>query len=194
MEYRIVRAHDISQMCLVCGQHNHAGLHAQFLETDDEDGTLLARFRTRDLHQSYPGRVHGGIEAALLDELIGRTVNITEPTVWGVTMELRCKYRKPLPYPETENNDRNSNDNAGYTWARGRLTDNRSRVMEGTGEILLPDGTVAVEAWARYRKLPLSRIIESLESSDEHHVTNQHIVGAVIADTRKYPKTVTIPD
>lgn len=156
-------------MCLVCGQDNHAGLHTQFLECDD--GTLLAYFTPDEQHQSYPGRTHGGVEAALLDELIGRTIQVEEPETWGVTMELRVKYRKPLPYGQG-------------LWARARLTENRNRLMEGTGEILLPDGQVAAEAWARYMKLPISKIVDD----------GEHLLSEMRPDTRELPPTVTLPD
>ena len=40
----------------------------------------------------------------------------------------------------------------------GRITNQRSRMFEGTGEILLPDGEVAVEGYGKYIKLPLEEI------------------------------------
>ena len=42
--------------------------------------------------------------------------------------------------------------------ARGRITRDRRRLFEGTGEIYLPDGTVAVSAAGRYMRLPLESI------------------------------------
>ena len=42
--------------------------------------------------------------------------------------------------------------------AVGRITKDSSRLFEGTGELLLPDDTVAVEARGKYMKLPLAAI------------------------------------
>ena len=114
-----------------------------------------AVFTPREEHQGYPGRLHGGIAAAILDELIGRAVNLTNlDEVWGVTVDLSLKYRKPLPIGETLR-------------GRGRITKDGGRCFEGTGEILLSDGTPAVEARGRYIRLPLEKLavsdLETLE-------------------------------
>jgi len=50
----------------VCGVENASSLKARFYELDD--GELLGVFAPLEEHQSYPGRLHGGISAAVLDE------------------------------------------------------------------------------------------------------------------------------
>jgi hypothetical protein len=42
----------------------------------------------------------------------------------------------------------------------GRIVKEGSRIFEGTGEILLEDGSVAVEGHGRYIKMPLSSIAD----------------------------------
>ena len=42
--------------------------------------------------------------------------------------------------------------------AVGRITKDSSRLFEGTGEIVLADGSVAVEASGKYLRLPIERI------------------------------------
>jgi len=42
----------------------------------------------------------------------------------------------------------------------GRITEQNSRFFSGTGEILLPDGTVAVLARGKYMKVPLDKIAD----------------------------------
>jgi hypothetical protein len=42
----------------------------------------------------------------------------------------------------------------------GRLTKDTRRIFAGTGEILLRDGSVAVEAEGKYFKLPLEKIAD----------------------------------
>ena len=42
----------------------------------------------------------------------------------------------------------------------GRITNENRRLFEGTGEILLPNGEVAVEGHGKYIKLPLDEIAD----------------------------------
>ena len=134
-----------SQKCIVCGMNNDLGLKAKFYELDS--GELCAVFTPAEEHQSYPGRMHGGISAAILDETIGRAITVgKEEMVWGVTIDLKLRYKKPVPLNEE-------------LVAVGRITNGKSRkVFEGTGELILPNGEIAVEAYGRYMKVPLDEI------------------------------------
>jgi len=133
-------------MCFVCGLKNAAGLKASFYETDDN--TLVATFTPGENHQSYPGRLHGGIASTILDETIGRAIMIgSDNVIWGVTLELNVEYKKPIPIDVELR-------------VVGRITEQNSRFFSGCGEILLPDGTVAVLAKGRYMKVPLERIAD----------------------------------
>lgn len=152
-------------MCFVCGTDNGVSLKAQFLETTE--GEVLGIFQPSEVHQSYPGRVHGGISAAMLDELMGRAVNLEEPETWSVTVDLSTRYRKPVPYDQPVN-------------ARARVTKNGSRMYEAAGEIVLADGTIAVEATGRYLKMPVGKIVESSDVQSD--------IDEVI-----YPDSRTIP-
>jgi hypothetical protein len=52
----------------------------------------------------------------------------------------------------------------------GRIEKDSSRFFEGTGEILLPDGTVAVEGRGRYLRQPLERIADTYEEAEDWRV------------------------
>ncbi|NTU71150.1 MAG: PaaI family thioesterase [Coriobacteriia bacterium] len=145
MERRIVAAQNVSRMCVVCGQENEFGLHTRFFELDS--GELLGVFEPAEHHQSYPGRLHGGIASTLLDETIGRAINVSDHDAWGVTVELNIRYRKPVPLDEPVR-------------AFARITRDSRRLFEGSGEIVLADGTVAVEATGKYMKLPIDAIVD----------------------------------
>lgn len=145
MKHKIIKKQNNSARCIVCGDQNDASLKCRFFELDN--GEIAATFRSEDWHQSYPGRMHGGMAAGVLDELIGRAAAEGRDDFWGVTVELNMKYKKPVP---TEANLK----------AVARVTKKNRRIFEGTGEILLEDGTVAVEAWGKYMILPLSKISE----------------------------------
>jgi acyl-coenzyme A thioesterase PaaI-like protein len=137
--------------CFICGMKNIAGVQVAFYETINADGTpeILARFTARDLHQGYPGRLHGGVATGILDETIGRAINIgagdDAPQFWGVTADLSLRFQQPVPL------------NVELT-ARGRITKAHRRLFEGSGELYLPDGTVAVSATGKYFKMTLNDI------------------------------------
>jgi acyl-coenzyme A thioesterase PaaI-like protein len=157
MQHKVVRKQYNSGMCLVCGLDNPSGLHAHFYELDNKE--LLAIFHTRDDHQGYPGRMHGGMLTAIIDETIGRAIGMHyDDMVWGVTLEFNVKFKKPVP-TETE------------IRVVARITGDEGRIFTGTGEILLPDGRVAVEGWGKYMKLPLEKIAE---------VDTDHLKWAVV--------------
>jgi acyl-coenzyme A thioesterase PaaI-like protein len=144
--HRVRNKQPNSTMCLVCGLNNPAGLHSSFFELDN--GELLALFRPRIEHQGYPGRLHGGLAATILDETIGRAIMIEERgTIWGVSVELTTRFRKPIPLDEEVR-------------VVGRVVRNARRLFEGTGEILLADGSVAVEGKGKYLKMAIEKIAE----------------------------------
>jgi len=146
MIYKIKRKQENSKLCFVCGLKNNYGIHAHFYEA--ENGELIALFTPSEEHQSYPGRLHGGIASAILDETIGRAIlNKNKNEVWGVTIELNLRFRKPVPLNK-------------QLKVIGRVTDENSRMFEGTGEIILPDGTVAVTAKGKYLKAPIEKITD----------------------------------
>lgn len=140
-----------SHDCVVCGVRNDASLKVRFYDTVDAEGRpeLLARFTAGSIHQGYPGRLHGGLATGILDETMGRAVNSgkadDEPTTWGVAVELSTRFRQPVPLGVE-------------LTARGRVVDRRRRLFEGSGEIYLPDGTIAVAATGRFVRLRLEEI------------------------------------
>ena len=140
-----------SHNCVICGVRNGAGLKVRFYDTVDDEGRpeLLARFTAGEIHQGYPGRLHGGLATGILDETMGRAVNsgnaAGEATTWGVAVELNTRFRQPVPLGVE-------------LTARGRLTRRRRRLFDGSGEIYLPDGSVAVTAEGRFISLSLREI------------------------------------
>jgi len=148
-----------SRHCFVCGVENEGGLRVAFYEVEGADGgrEVEARFTARPEHQGYPGRMHGGLVTGVLDETIGRAVNAGAPpgaeTAWGVAAELSVRFVKPVPLDVD-------------LVARGRITLDRRRLFQGTGEVLLPDGTVAVTAFGRYLRMDLDDISEGVDPDE----------------------------
>jgi len=153
LKYRVTAKQENSKMCFICGLKNRFGLKVSFYETDKKE--LIALFEAGQLHQGYPGRLHGGIAAAILDEAIGRNINMgTKQQLWGVTLEFSIKYKKPIPI-----NTRLK--------AITRLTKQDRRFFEGSGEILLPDGNIAAAGKGRYLKLPIEKIASQFTAAPD---------------------------
>jgi len=147
MELAVKQKQPNSKMCFVCGLDNAFGLKSRFYEL--ENGELLALFSPIAEHQGYPGRLHGGVAAAILDETIGRAVMIPSGgTVWGVTIDFSMRLKKPIPLD-------------GQIRVVGRITRDRSRVFEGSGEILLADGSAAITATGKYMKMDINSITDA---------------------------------
>jgi acyl-coenzyme A thioesterase PaaI-like protein len=124
-----------SRMCFVCGQQNPVGLHIAFYEDHTSDPKQVrAEIIIPDQYQGYPGVAHGGILAAILDEVAGRATLIDggfEDLFMTLKMELR--YRLPTP-TETPL--------SGVGW----ITQRRGTRARAHSELRLPDGRVSVES------------------------------------------------
>lgn len=153
MKQKILKKQHISKMCFVCGEKNDFGLHASFYETDTNE--LVALIKPSDQHQGYPGRMHGGIAATILDETIARSIcNGKDEQIWGVTLELKTRFRKPVPLGQELK-------------VVGRVTSEGNRFFEGTGEIVLPNGEIAVSAEGKYMKADIYKISNGSALSDD---------------------------
>jgi len=133
-------------MCFVCGLQNGFGLKSRFYELEDEQ--LLAVFSPLQEHQGYPGRLHGGIAATILDETIGRAIMMTQSdSIWGVTVDFSMKLRKPVPID-------------GDVMVLAKIVNENKRMFTGVGAIMLPDGQIAVQAEGKYLKMDIEKIAD----------------------------------
>ncbi len=159
MKHKVTAKQHNTKMCFVCGLKNSFGLHASFFEI--EDNQLVAIFTPCQEHQGYPGRMHGGIAASILDETIGRAISSQYDEIWGISVEIKVRYKKPVPLDKELR-------------VVGRITKDSRRLFEGTGEILLPNGDVAVEGYGKYIKLPLDEIADfDFEEQEWKTITNE---------------------
>jgi len=153
VKHKVLKKQNISKMCFVCGEKNDFGLHARFFETDTNE--LVAIINPSEKHQGYPGRLHGGIAATILDETIARSIcNGKDEQLWGVTLELKTKFRKPIPLGQEIK-------------IVARITNEGTRSFEGTGEIILPNGDIAVSAEGKYLKVSMEKIVENGEIDED---------------------------
>ena len=130
-----------SRMCFLCGLQNPVGLKLAFYE-DRRSGQVQAEFTIPDEYQGYPGVVHGGIVAAILDEVAGRAVIIEAgDDNLMATLRLTIRYRRPTP-TETPL--------TAVGWVE-RMGGTGARVA---GEVRLPDGIVTAECEAILAHVP----------------------------------------
>jgi len=122
-----------SRMCFICGLENPVGLKMA-LYNDLDDQQVVASVSVPDHFQGYPGVVHGGIVATILDEVAGRALLVNgNSDDLMVTVKIEVRYRQPTP-TETPLTVVGQLTQPGLTRARAR------------GEIRLPDGSVTAEA------------------------------------------------
>ena len=120
-----------SRNCFVCGVENPAGLHLHFYDNGVDEVTC--DFTVSPKYQSYPGIVHGGVIASILDEAGGRTAAIDDHNRFFVTASLQIRYRKPVPL-------------ATPLRAVGKLVKRHGRKVVAHAEIRSPAGEVLAEA------------------------------------------------
>lgn len=169
MQIKVIKKQPNSKMCFVCGLQNASGLKSRFFELENDE--IIAIFQPSSEHQGYPGRLHGGIAATILDETIGRAIMVKySDSIWGVTVDFSMRLRKPVPL------DREIR-------VVGRILSEGKRTFEGSGEILLEDGTVAIEGKGKYLKMDIDKI------ADFDHEGEQ---WRVVADADD-PKSFVLP-
>lgn len=128
-----------SEMCFVCGRSNPVGLYMKF--KDDGKGEVVSKYAVPPCYQGYPGIVHGGVLAAMLDEVVGRVSMIGDPHHFMMSVRLEVLYRQPVPVDTPLE-------------VVGRIIRLRGRLGKAEGKIYLPDGTVGCEAAMTLADIP----------------------------------------
>lgn len=142
-----------SRMCFICGMDNPIGMHAQFYNM--EDGSVVTPLCFKEEHQSFPGRVHGGLISTILDEMGLRALwTDGDEHQFGVTMSLDVKFRKPVPYDEN-------------IFGRGRLVRETSKFFAIDTDIIDGEGNTLANAQVRYIKLDANVISDGVDPHKE---------------------------
>lgn len=128
--------------CFVCGTQNPRGIGITWWM---EDGIITAEFTLTDAHQGPPNHAHGGASAAILDEAMGVAVWVAGLRVVAVNLEIN--YRRPVPLGQR-------------VTVRARVSRHTERKAWTLGEIILSDGTVAVEGRGIYVAAKLVDAVE----------------------------------
>ena len=157
MNVKVKNKQTNSKFCFICGLDNESGVKAHFYNLEDDSVATIFKFKEQ--HQSYPGRTHGGIITAMLDELVGRALWVKEPNTYGVTTTLNIKFRKAVPYDT-------------LIKGRGYIVKDSSRMFVGRGELYDMDGNVLAELNANYLKLSSDKASNSDVNIEEEMCYN----------------------
>jgi acyl-coenzyme A thioesterase PaaI-like protein len=141
------------QRCFVCGQRNPFGLKLVFRQEAD---SIVADFQPREEHQGFPGIIHGGIVAAILDETLNRTSILAARPAWTMTGRLEIRYRRAVPYGP-------------LLRVRAGLETQRQRMIQATGFVTLADDeqTILAEARGTFLSLPEETVDGMIEEYPE---------------------------
>lgn len=120
-----------ASMCFVCGRDNPAGLGMSFY--DNGQDLVMSKVTPAAHFEGYPGVLHGGIVATILDEVVGRVSMVKDHHHFMMTVKLLTKYRHPVIIGQE-------------LTAIGRAVRIGGRIGKAEGEIILADGTIACEA------------------------------------------------
>lgn len=130
-----------SRHCFACGLENPIGLKLKFYQTADDEVT--ADYIAPENYQGYPGILHGGVTATILDEAVGRAFMGADPSnsQFVYTAELKIRYKKKVPIGKPL-----------------KIVGKQVKRMRWTGEskafMYDQDGTLLVEATAILVDLP----------------------------------------
>ena len=138
---------DPENMCFGCSPHNERGLQVRF--THSGPGTVEGRYTAAAHTCGAPGIIHGGVQAALLDEAIGFAIHAhdhaddpsRDPAIQPiVTVEFALRYRRPAA-------------TGVELTLRGEVLRVEDRDYHAAAEILDADGNVLTAATARWKRL-----------------------------------------
>lgn len=118
--------------CFACGGQNPIGMH---LEIELGEGTARTEWVPSGDYVGWEQKVHGGILATLLDEVMAWAPSSYDS--WAVTAEMQIRFRAPANPGER-------------LVATGRVIDRRRRIYRVAGEVRGADGRLVAEAEGRF--------------------------------------------
>jgi uncharacterized protein (TIGR00369 family) len=126
--------------CFGCSPANEIGLRMQFYDAGNE---LVAKWKPDPQYTGYPGIVHGGIQATLLDEIAAWTVYVKCETS-GVTQEMKVIFHSPLRMEQ------------GEATIKARLIEKTEKSAILQAEIFDSEGKLCSEATLNYYLYPIT--------------------------------------
>lgn len=134
--------------CFGCGHQNPLGLHLTFERDGDE---VVARYAPRAEDQGFPGMMHGGLVAVLLDEAMGWAMYIDR--IFAVTAKMETRYRRSATLDTPLE-------------ARAQLVRAAGRRLTVDGRVRTVDGLDVADARALFVRMSPQQEAEALAALD----------------------------
>ncbi|MDE0845575.1 MAG: PaaI family thioesterase [Actinomycetota bacterium] len=129
-------------VCFGCGAQNQQGLRLKFSQY--LDGTIETKHSVAFHHCGLETVVHGGIQATILDEVMGvaaqTSIQSSSSDAACVTAEMHLTYRRPVPMSLE-------------VVARAKVLEIEGRDIHVSGAIYGVDGAELTSAVSRWRQL-----------------------------------------
>jgi uncharacterized protein (TIGR00369 family) len=122
-------------------------LKIRFYSTGDDEVT--AEYTVPEQYQGYPGVVHGGIVAAMLDEAAGRSLMNGNQPRFMYTAKLEIRYRKNVPVGQPLR-------------LVGKATKSKTRSAAASSALYDQDGSLLAEAEALLIDVP-GNVLEGVD-------------------------------
>ena len=126
------------ETCFACGTKNPHGLHVHF---DRFGAGSRGVFVPEAHHEGWPGIVHGGILATLLDEAMAYALWFAD--IRAVTARMETRFRRTV----------GAGDEIVIT---GQVTGTKRSVVDAVGTVTRADGSVVAEANGRFMPADVS--------------------------------------
>jgi acyl-coenzyme A thioesterase PaaI-like protein len=140
----IFESKDPSNRCFACSPHNEHGLRMNFVRTGPR--SVESHYSVEPYLCGATGVVHGGIQATLLDDTMGKAAQLHMGLGWEqariATVEFRIRYRRPVPVEKP-------------LTIRAELVRTEGRDLYMKGQILNAAEEVLTTAEARWRELDM---------------------------------------
>lgn len=145
-----------SRQCFVCGLYNPCGLHLRFYSS--APGEVEVIHTIPEQFQGYPGVVHGGIVAAMLDEAAGRAhmEGVTPRFMFTAKLEIRYRQNVPVGKPlrlvgkAGKSRGRSATATAFIFDAQDQLLAEADALLVDVPQAMLPDADMAALGWRVY--------------------------------------------
>lgn len=120
--------------CFGCDPNHQHGLKMEFYEDGDQ---IVSIWQPDGEHQSWINTLHGGVQAALIDELCGWVI-FRKFQTGAVTSKMDLRYRKPV------------HTNQGPLTLKAEVSDIRRNLVTVSGKIYDNNGELCTEGNCLY--------------------------------------------
>jgi acyl-coenzyme A thioesterase PaaI-like protein len=138
VEERMLNDSSGYQGCFGCGARNLSGLRLVFRTEGDE---IVAEYTPDERFQGFPGVLHGGVLATMLDETLSRAAVYAGK--WMMTARLEIRYRRAAPVGQALR-------------VSARPTQVRSRLVSARGAVRLASDPDVIFAEAEGVFMPIT--------------------------------------